>query len=251
MDELVRCPNCGASNPRDAAWCGQCQTPFSAPGPAIEAQPAPQPEPVTRVEHASRPEPVDPPVTGETARPPTVAQARVEAAPATREHGPFAMGQEGVTWTCSACGSNNSLELPVCSVCGASFKATVEPESQAPERDANKTALVSLVYPGAGFAYLGRWPEAIGRGVVGTFALAVALIAAIIGHGGTAAAITVTYGFAAFGLWTVSSHDAFRAAQGQDAMVILKPRTLLYVLLGLLVLFLVLLMGSVISHSSH
>ncbi len=120
-----------------------------------------------------------------------------------------------------------------------------------PPRDANTTALVSLVYPGAGFAYLKRWPEAIGRAVVGTFAIAIALIAAVVGHGSMAGIIAVTYGLAAFALWAVAAHDAYRVAQRQEAMVILKPRTLLYVLMGLLVLFLVLLVGSVIGRSSR
>ena len=126
----------------------------------------------------------------------------------------------------------------------------MEPDEQLPERDPNTTVLVSFVYPGAGFAYLRRWPEAIGRGVVGTFAIAVAVIAGIFGTGSTAAIIGVVYGFATFAIWAVSSHDAYRVAQHQEALVILKPRVLLYVLLGLLTLFLVLLVGTVIGKST-
>jgi hypothetical protein len=139
----------------------------------------------------------------------------------------------------------------VCSVCGASFKDTVEPDERLPERDPNTTALVALVYPGAGFAYLNRWPEAIGRAVVGTFAIAIALIAALVGHGSIAAIIGVVYGLAAFGLWALGVHDAYRAAQHHEALVVLKARILLYVLLGLLVLFLALLMGSIVSRTSR
>lgn len=214
--------------------------PFSRP-PAADALPAESiASPAT-----TAPEPADPatPENGTTTTPP--------AGSTTAVRGPFTVGDEGVTWVCAACGSANPIDLPICSVCGSSFKATVEPETVLPERDPNMTTLVALVYPGAGFAYLGRWPEAIGRGVVATFTIAIALIAALVGHGSSATFIAIAYGLAAFGLWAASAHDAYRVAQHQEALVILKPRTLLYVLLGLLVLFLVILMGTVIGRASR
>ncbi|MEA2486774.1 MAG: hypothetical protein QOF16_428 [Actinomycetota bacterium] len=243
MEELVRCPNCGASNPRSATWCGQCQTPFAPSVPAEQAVPSPSPSP---------------PVAPEARQPEIVERPATESPPVTdlglgteSEHGPFTVGEEGITWICGACGSSNPLDLPLCSVCGATFKDTVEPDERLPERDPNTTALVALVYPGAGFAYLGRWPEAIGRAVVGTFALSVALIAALVGSGSVSAVIGITYGLAAFGLWVLGVHDAYRAAQHQEALVVLKARMLLYVLLGLLVLFLVLLVGAIVSRTSR
>jgi hypothetical protein len=75
------------------------------------------------------------------------------------------------------------------------------------KRDPGTVTLMSLFFPGAGHAYLGLWPQAIARGVIG----------ALVG-------------------WALSAHDAYREATGRRYAVILKDRGFLFVVLGILLL---------------
>ena len=51
----------------------------------------------------------------------------------------------------------------------------------------------------------------------------------------------VVFGIVAFVLWGVAAHDAYREARRESAMVILKGKVFLYLVLGLLMLMVVLL----------
>jgi hypothetical protein len=156
--------------------------------------------------------------------------------------GAFTVGREGITWACARCGTVNPLESNHCSVCGATFAEVVRPPSKQLERDPNTTLMISLFFPGAGHAYLNLWPEAVARGLISVWAIGVTIVAAL-GHTGAATVLAVLFGLAAFALWVVDAHDAFRVARHEDRQVILKGRMYLYVVLGLL---LVLLAGVVV-----
>lgn len=168
---------------------------------------------------------------------PTVAQKR----------GVFTVDESGITWHCTICDHQNPLDAPVCAVCGALFADVVRPATPRIERDPNTVAMYSLFFPGAGHWYLGLKAAAIARGVISTYAILVAVLGAI----GGSSLMAGTFTTAAFALWIVAAHDAYREARREEAQVLLKPRTLVYVMLGLLVLSGVLVVSAGLSAGSR
>lgn len=149
-------------------------------------------------------------------------------------HGAFIVGREGISWTCSRCDAVNPFDARLCSVCGASFAEVLkEPPAERPERDPGMTALVSLFLPGAGHAYLGLWGPAAARAILSGWVALVTLFAAAQGGPGSAI-IALCYGLAAFVLWGVAAHDAYREARREPQAVILRNKYFLHVVLGLL-----------------
>lgn len=216
--EKTRCPSCGAKNPSDAEWCGQCLKRFQAP---------PPPPPVTDV------------VTD--VREPAAARPRGDGAqavkPGVERHG-FRSTEDGILWRCSSCDTENPLEEPSCTVCGTLFAEAIQPpEPERVQRDPGTTALVSLFFPGAGHAYLGLWPQAIARAVVSVWVVVMALFFAIGGKAGSMP-IAVLYGAAAFALWLTAAHDAYREANGEGSQALLHGRRFTYLVLALLMLLL-------------
>ena len=217
--EKVRCPSCGAKNPPDAQWCGQCLKRFQAP---------PPPPPVSAVPATAAPE---------APAAPAEAEAPSGVKPGI-ERGNFRSTEEGILWRCTSCDTENRLEEPVCTVCGKAFAEAMRPPGpERIQRDPGTTAMISLFFPGAGHAYLGMWPQAIARGVISVW---VALMAVFFAIGGKTGAMPVAmlYGAAAFGLWMTAAHDAFREANGESRQVLLQGRRFTYLVLGLLMLLL-------------
>lgn len=116
----------------------------------------------------------------------------------------------------------------------------MRPPKQGPQRDPNTVALYSLFFPGAGHWYLDLRGQAVARAILSVWVVFVALLAGIQGS----LTLAVPFGAAAFGLWVVAAHDAYREARGESAAVILKGRMFMYVVLGLLLLMVVLLVGA-------
>ena len=207
--EKVRCPSCGAKNPPDAEWCGQCLKVFRVPPPPPPDAPVAPPSPEAPA--GSRPKP-------------------------GVERGNFRSTDEGILWRCTSCATENRLEEPACRVCGMAFADSMRPPApERPARDPGATALISLVFPGAGHAYLGLWPQAIARAIVNVWAV---LMAGVFAVGVGSMPIALVYGLAAFGLWGAAAHDAFREANGEPRAVLLRGRRFTYLVLGLLMLLL-------------
>lgn len=206
VTETMRCPSCGGLNPASADWCGQCLRRFTAPPPP-------------------------PPPAGERPRPPAAGDA------------PVGVTERGITWRCRLCDHDNDLAASVCAVCGSPFAATVRgPEEEPEPRDPNMAAMLSLFLPGAGHAYLGRWPEAIGRIVLSAWVVAVALVGAFAENVPGSVVLAVIFGLAAFALWAGAAHDAYRSARREDDLVLLRGRRYMFVtfsLMGVLMLSLV------------
>ncbi len=257
---MIRCPSCGGLNPEKADWCGQCLRRFTPP---------PAPEPATPGPGAAEGlAPVDPGVSSEVVSEPDAASlylvealptaadaapkphgsgARVSAPPGVETtRGPFTVSERGVTWTCATCGSVNPMETEICSACGSTLHRTLSPDDGGPrkQRDPRLTAMVSLAYPGVGHAYLGMWGQAIARVTIATWMLA-AVIAGLSVEAAGARVLAVVFVLIAVGMWGVSAHDAFREAQNQQRLTILKGRAFLYLVVGLLaLLFLQLFLGA-------
>ena len=233
-----RCKHCGGLNAADAAWCGQCLTRFAAP---------PPPPPVSRppeVEASSQPpipQPGGRPASLEEAVMAVARSRRANRLTASVRRGAFTVAGEQITWDCKRCGSSNDLEQMICSTCGAPFADTVKDETgpQRPARDPAKAALLSLLLPGAGHAYVGVWGQAIARAIISSWVVLVALFAAL-AKGPASVGIVVSFGLASLGLWAVSAYDAYQEASQQPGAAILRGRHFLYLTLGLLSLLVVL-----------
>lgn len=150
----------------------------------------------------------------------------------TEQRGPFKVTAEGIIWTCTRCETENPLEAPVCSVCGARFAEIVQPPVERPVRDPNTVALFSLFFPGAGHWYLGLKSQAVARAVLSSWVFAIAILAGVAGSPPMAVAFLV----AAFGLWAATAHDAFREARNETDQVLLTRRVFISLVLGLLML---------------
>jgi hypothetical protein len=164
------------------------------------------------------------------------------AVPAGRvqQRGAFLVSDAGISWTCSRCETRNPLEATVCSVCGTTFAAALNPPEEIPDRDPNNAAMYSLFFPGAGHWYLGLKGPAVARGILSAWVVLVALSGAIAGS----MSMGVIFGLAAFALWGIAAHDAYREAQGTPAAVILKSRAFVYVVMGLLMLMIIMLVST-------
>ncbi|MGH2754925.1 MAG: hypothetical protein ACRDLB_10885 [Actinomycetota bacterium] len=266
--EHMRCPSCGGLNRADAEWCGQCLRRFA---PRPEPEPEPSPEALEEAPDNPGPRQLDAGAAPEeawVAQPGGSAYASyidtatdsdseapdVPAVPSKppppeavgTKRGAFTVTETGVVWTCRSCDTENPLALSTCSVCGTRFADTVNEEaSTRVERDPNTVAMISLFFPGAGHGYLGSWGQAVARGVLSIWVIFTAVMGIIQKSG----LITVVFGFTALGLWLLAAHDSYREAQHNPTAVILKGKTFMYLVLGLLFLLMVLLMGAGIRAS--
>lgn len=230
MTDTIRCSSCGATNRAGAEWCAQCLRRFVAPPP-----PPPQ-------RTLSSPADVSTPA---GTRPPDAGSAPAREG----RRGAFEVTAQGITWTCPRCENVNDLGENVCRVCGTRFAEFVTPAATRPKRDPGTAALYSLFLPGAGHAYLGMWPQAIARAAVSLWVLFVVLATAFQRGAGGSLVIMVAFGFAALALWVVAAHDAYREANEEPTLVILKGKVFLYVVLGLLVLLVGLMVPAILRIS--
>ena len=224
MAQTKRCPHCGASNPESAEWCSLCLERF--------VEPEPEPEPVVAAAEGAQ---------AEVAVSETATAVDVEDAPSAEprepvERGAFTVSEEGITWRCATCGSDNSLEESICSVCGATFADTFRPPEERPARDPAKAALYSLFFPGAGHAYVGMWGQAVARGVLSAWVLLVTLVGILDRDVPGSLIMALLFGLASLGLWAVAAHDAYREAANESGQVLMRGRRFLYVVLGLMAL---------------
>ena len=159
---------------------------------------------------------------------------------AVQQRGAFLVGEEGIKWTCSRCDTVHPLEASVCEVCGTTFADSMRPPDDRPQRDPNTVAMYSLFFPGAGHWYMGLTGAAVARGILSTWVVFVAIVAAVAGS----VAMAAVFGVTAFALWALAAHDAYREARGEAAAVILKSRRFVYVVVGLMLLMIVMLVGT-------
>lgn len=115
---LLSCAHCGASNPAEAAWCGQCYSPFDAPA---------------RVDEA-------------------VLEAAADVlAAATAPDADSAPGE----WLCRLCDTANAVADSVCASCGVSIFDSIAPkQSEAPAAD--DVLRRGAWFPGLGYGLVGQ-----------------------------------------------------------------------------------------------
>jgi ribosomal protein L40E len=115
---LLSCAHCGASNPAEAGWCGQCYSLFDAPAAVDEA----------------------------------VLDVAAEVLAAVSAPTPdLAPGE----WSCRLCDAPNAVEDSVCASCGVSIFESIAPSSEdAPVAD--DVLRRGAWFPGLGYGLVGQ-----------------------------------------------------------------------------------------------
>jgi ribosomal protein L40E len=205
LSDLVRCPSCGASNPADSAWCGQCHQRFGAEVPSNGG-----------------------PSDGARSTAP--------------DHGPFAhpsiATRDGaVVWTCPACDGENPLEATACARCGSSFAAffagptTVE----APRPSSGSAVWASALLPGAGHWIHRAIGPAVARAIMylWTLGIAIMLLARPPATGrAVVRGVGAIFALAAAAVWLLSMLETMRMREG-DRRPLIQPRVLTWFSAGL------------------
>lgn len=235
---MTRCPWCGAHNPHEARWCGQCLQRFDAAGsaPGLTAAPG-------RAAAPSGPDALEPPPAspeggaGFPVVPP--APSTGDDAPDTGPHpggrtgvdtGAFLADGGTVRWRCPACEAVNDLDALVCATCGTALAARDRPEV-----DWDLAQRRAVLAPGLGHLTAGHTATGWARLLLGAVWLLGAL--ALLMTGGTAAlapALALLVGVGV--LWVGSVVDVARLARGGREL--LAPRALLWLVVGVLVVVL-------------
>jgi len=197
----------------DADWCGQCFT--SLRGPAPDPVPDPMPDPTLATPVLARP-----------------AEGAVGGVP---------------TWPCPTCGTQNPIELDLCSVCGTSFGQLFREEAAGgPAVSPRDAFLWSLTYPGVGHAKAGRTPDGIARGTLFTLTFGLALVIVTSGVSSPAVfGVVVLLLGSALVLYLGSAAEAYRIATGGSPFV--SARTLLWATVALIMISVALLAVSVVT----
>ena len=228
-------------NPAGAEWCGMCHRRF--PPSEMSVDEIESPADILLGGEVPTEGPAD-----EEHSAPThsgrVTQQKTGGALKPQTAGAFTVTDAGITWLCPHCDTKNPLVAQLCSVCGTPFAEVVQPKVEKPKKDPNTAALLSLLLPGAGHAYIGSIGQAIARGVLSVWVVSVILLSLFAGGKGNSGLVVIVFGLVATALWMVGAHDAYREARGETKSVILKGKLFLYVTLGLLMLLFVLLVGA-------
>jgi hypothetical protein len=211
VDDL-RCPNCSALVSADADWCGQCFSSLRTTTPPPEPSTAPFP-----------------------------------ARPAVEGNAP---DRGSAAWPCPTCGSQNPIELDMCSVCGTSFAQLLRQEEPRPTVSPRDAFLWSLTFPGVGHAKAGRAPDGIARGTlfVLSFGLALVIVLSGVSNGAVFAVVTLLL-LSALTLYLGSAVEAYRIAEGGSPFV--SARTLLWATVALIMVSVSLLATAVVTVNSR
>ncbi len=199
----MRCPDCNASNPESASFCGQCYAIF--PKAAPEPTPGPTPDPVSE-----RPGPAAAP-----ARPAGQAVA-----------GRFSAVDGELTWRCAVCDTTNDVTTFVCTVCGAKMDTESGTAAEATDWEAAKRA--EALVPGLGHLRTGHNGMGASRmGIVllwliGSFTLAAG------GVNGLLAAVPLILGMGV--VWATGPSDL--EAARHDRRPLLDPQRFMYLVIG-------------------
>jgi len=230
----MRCPNCAATNPEHARWCGQCFVPLKQTEPDTEPVPTPvaPASPVVSV-------PAEPAGGPSSASPPQVIQQL--RTPGMRRRG------DEVEWECPRCGEYHSMDQLACDVCGASFADRYRPvEAEAPPVNWQLALVLSALAPGAGHVALGRYGSGLARlllfvvWLLGAFAL-------LSGAGSGAAFVAAPLLLGATVLWVTGLVDIQRLREGRP--VLLSNRAFLWLVVAVVGVSLLGLFGAFVTIS--
>lgn len=230
-----RCPNCGGLVGANAEWCTQCLTRLNggeARPDMDEPAPAPSVPDAAGQRNEAQPEPEPPPPRGPSPSRPTPRSSEAEAA----ERVVRAKGDR-IVWDCPLCGTENPIEVPICSACGTPFRRVLQEPEEPIGVDPGRAAMLSLVFPGLGHFVARRRGEGIARAIIFAFALATGLASLSAVRSGSPGPylplVVLTLGAAGV-LYVASTMDAGRAVRREPQL--LQTRVLLYGAAGLMLL---------------
>jgi hypothetical protein len=148
------------------------------------------------------------------------------------------------------CGTQNAIELDLCSVCGTSFGRLLREETTAPTVSPRDAFLWSLTFPGVGHAKAGRAPDGIARGTlfVLTFGLALLIMVSGVSSAPVFGVVILLLG-SALVIYLGSAAEAYRIADGGPPFV--SARVLLWATVALIMVSVSLLAMSVITVNSR
>lgn len=217
----MRCPQCGATNPDTATWCGQCLNRFDQPSAPPQAQ-----------QDAALP-----PAEEETFAIPDGGDVVAAETPAVPSPGatPAGFRREGdeVQWQCPQCDRYNSIDAQHCEVCGTAFLDKFKSEEVEEPRNWTAALLMTALAPGAGHIAVGRHGSGVARLVL--YLGWVIGAAAVAGFAGGRGALVITpLVLGALVLWAGSIVDVYRLQRGESEL--LGGRSLLWLVVGTLVL---------------
>jgi hypothetical protein len=148
------------------------------------------------------------------------------------------------------CGTQNPIELDLCSVCGTPFGQLLREEASAPTVPPRDAFLWSLTFPGVGHAKAGRAPDGIARGTlfVLTFGLALLIMVSGVSSASVFGVVILLLG-SALVIYLGSAAEAYRIADGGSPFV--SARVLLWATVALIMISVSLLAMSVITVNSR
>ena len=157
-----------------------------------------------------------------------------------------AEGAVALTWPCPTCGTQNPIELDLCSVCGTSFGQLLREKAVAPTVTPRDAFVWSLTFPGVGHAKAGRAPDGIARGTlfVLTFGLALLIMLSGVSTAPVFGVVVILLG-SALVIYLGSAAEAYRIAAGGSPFV--SARALLWATVALIMISVSLLAISVIA----
>lgn len=196
----VRCRSCGAGNAAGAQWCGQCLTRFDAGTPLEPEPPAPE-------------------------------RAPLQSVPPSGVH----RSEGGVAWRCPACGEDNPIDQPLCSVCATPMSALFTEPKPALRRTGATAMWLSMLMPGAGHAWAGKGGDAFARIIlwIWTAGIGVLLVTRSKAKAaGVFKSVGMVFLAGAVAVWTLSLLESQRLARG-EARPLIPSKVLLYGTVGL------------------
>ena len=192
------CSECGARNPAEVAWCGQCFASLAADDQPPQGQSAPAQSTEDGVSHA-------------------VAVETDETMP-TGEAGSTG---EGAGWVCTMCETFNPLEAQQCAACGTSiYKSFGAEDDERPDADPQKALMRSIMFPGLGHTYAGQ--GLLGAALVGLTLMALGFGIALVASGRIGLGWPLI--LLAIVIWVAAALDSVRIARGDTEGMVLRPR---------------------------
>lgn len=159
-------------------------------------------------------------------------------------------GRAEATWPCPTCGSQNPIELDVCSVCGTSFAQLLRQDEPGPTVSPRDAFLWSLTFPGVGHAKAGHGADGIARGTLFVLTFGLALVVVLSGVSSPPVfAVVALLLVSAITIYLGSAAEAYRIADGGAPFV--SARVLLWATVALIMVSVSLLAMSVVTVNSR
>lgn len=218
----MHCPRCNAVNPDDAKFCSLCLQRMSESKETVPEEQMPivgMPDDAPEIQRAWE-----------------MAQSLGPPAESNVVSGPIRKTQEGISWFCPSCDTENPISGNRCRVCGSTiFDAFRPPEagSSSTNKSANIAGLLSVI-PGAGHLYLGSLSEGLTRILLGAWWFGTSFLLPSITP--ILLGTKLIFILASVALAGLSVFDAYRLADDPKSLPLFERRLIFFGSLGLFIL---------------